>query len=554
MTMDTRLKKLAVRLLLTAVLFITISSIMAIVHSNDLNGKIDLFAQKEPYSGKGLNMPSDSFGPGENVTIYALVTYNDYPVQNALVSFVVQGPENPIENITQSRVIRTNESGVAFINVGLGLQDEIYFGEWSVIGKVKIAENIVCQDILSFKVGWIVNIVTIKTIDEDYVEQTEFTTGSRVGIELTLQNIAMTEKKVTITLTVHDELNTPIQFVEIENLILHPNGILVYPYFFMIPKDAVIGEAVVYASAYTDPLSLGGIPYCPEVSKSFFITGRDITILSVQPHPTVVFQGETVNIDVTVRNKGWKTESFNVSAYYNETLIDTSPVLNLQPHTNATLSFSWDTDQLEKGFYRISAYAEPVQGEIDVFDNNLINGFVEVIVPVHDVSVVSVVPSIEIVYAGENVDINVKVKNEGNYAESFNVSVYYDSNVFGTIFIDSLMPDYTEMLVFKWNTGGVTKGNYTLSAFASPVEGEEDVDDNGLTDGVVEVRRARTPTGWFVPDWVWLLLLPLLILLLILLAILIYRRRKKKKVEGTFHSGWITRYYCNDLRARDKRF
>ncbi|MBS7620639.1 hypothetical protein KEJ32_00705, partial [Candidatus Bathyarchaeota archaeon] len=50
---------------------------------------IDLFTQKEPFSGKGLNEPSDSFQPQEEVILYALVTYNNYPVQNKLVAFQV---------------------------------------------------------------------------------------------------------------------------------------------------------------------------------------------------------------------------------------------------------------------------------------------------------------------------------------------------------------------------------------------------------------------------------------------------------------------------------
>lgn len=42
----------------------------------------------------------------------------------------------------------------------------------------------VVQDFLSFKVEWIVEIVSIKTIDESNVEQTKFMRGDNVGVEL----------------------------------------------------------------------------------------------------------------------------------------------------------------------------------------------------------------------------------------------------------------------------------------------------------------------------------------------------------------------------------
>jgi hypothetical protein len=42
-------------------------------------------------------------------------------------------------------------------------------------------------------------------------------------------------------------------------------------------------------------------------------------------------------------------------------------------------------------------------------------------------------------------------------------------------------------LTFTWNTTGFDKGNYTISAYAWPVPGETDIEDNTLTDGWVIV-------------------------------------------------------------------
>ncbi|RLI39315.1 hypothetical protein DRO69_14425, partial [Candidatus Bathyarchaeota archaeon] len=38
-----------------------------------------------------------------------------------------------------------------------------------------------------------------------------------------------------------------------------------------------------------------------------------------------------------------------------------------------------------------------------------------------------------------------------------------------------------------WNTTGFAKGNYTISAYATPVPGETDTADNTFTNGIVYV-------------------------------------------------------------------
>jgi len=40
---------------------------------------------------------------------------------------------------------------------------------------------------------------------------------------------------------------------------------------------------------------------------------------------------------------------------------------------------------------------------------------------------------------------------------------------------------------FTWNTSGFAKGNYTISAYATPVPSETDTADNSCMDGLVTV-------------------------------------------------------------------
>jgi len=101
------------------------------------NGSIDLYTQKEPYSGKGSDMPSDAFSPGEVVVLYALVTAGGVLKQDLPVSFCVQIPDNT----SFSMVAKTNVSGIARINFTIpekcDVESEI-FGEWVVLANVLI--------------------------------------------------------------------------------------------------------------------------------------------------------------------------------------------------------------------------------------------------------------------------------------------------------------------------------------------------------------------------------------------------------------------------------
>jgi hypothetical protein len=82
--------------------------------------------------------------------------------------------------------------------------------------------------------------------------------------------------------------------------------------------------------------------------------------------------------------------------------------------------------------------------------------------------------------------INVTVANLGNFSASFNTTVYYDSNEIATRTVTDLGPSTSLLLSFTWNTTPIPKGNYTISAFAPPVIGENNVENNRLTDGWIK--------------------------------------------------------------------
>lgn len=465
---------------------------------------IDIFTQKEPYNGKGLNKSSDAFSPQEEVILYAYVEYNGSYLPHVLVTFSVHGPPNPLSNITLSRTAETNLTGMASISFIIPWPCENpetkVFGIWNASAYVEVKSE-TFQDTLTFKVGWIVDIVSIRTVDNTTQTRTRFGIEGYVGVELTIRNIAMIAKKATICLTLCDELNVPIDYVEINDFEVQPNETLVRLYCrLFIPKWTAVGNATLYGNVLNAPSFLGGVPYCPEKSVDLLIfinedplmiSLPDVSVVSVTPSLRMVYIGEEVNVSVVVRNEGTETGTFNVSTYFGSKLIDVAPVELLVPYSQVTLSFTWNTSNVLEGNYTISATASLLPAEVEVADNLYVDGVVTVKSPAlieHDIAIINVVPSALKVNVGETVNVSVNVKNEGETAETFDVNLYYNACHLDTQQVVSLPSGASKILIFTWNTSNVSPSNYTISAYVPPVPGEVEVEDNKFVDGVIEIK------------------------------------------------------------------
>jgi hypothetical protein len=673
MTMSAKLKKLALALAIILLLSSTLANVK-LTFASDTDGRIDLYTQKEPYNGKGLHMPSDAFGPGELVILYTLVTHNEFPLQNLIVTFYVEPPDNSSFYLTA----RTNASGIATANFAVPQKcdnESVIFGEWLVLANVLIDDN-TFQDTLTFKVDWIVKLISVRTIDENLTYRGSFGIGGDVGLEITLRSIAMITINATLAVVIQDELNVPVNSSVISDFKVQSNEKLIFLYLKLyLPKWSHVGLAKVFVSALTALASEGGVPYCPAVSTDFFImpfnpltivfydvavvnvvpsatyvalgeslsvgavvrnegtevesfnvnaycgsvligtlevtallpyseanlnfvldtssfdTGNytivvsipylineadhtdndfvdgvieikpklptiihDIAILNVNVSTSSLYIGELLQINVSIINKGTETERFDIGAYYDFSLIGTIRVENLAPGAQVILTFIWNTTFVSEGFYQIRASA-PLPGDIDLSDNTFVDGvvYVEAKPPImiHDIAVLDVTPSSTLVYIGGTVNVEVAVRNYGNYTESFNVTLFYNLSVVDIFSVNNLEIGAERKLVIQWNTRDVLEGNYVLSASASIVPGEVNFENNRYYDGVVKVVAA--PKGWFVPDWLYWFLLFLLLLIIILLIAWLYRRRRKKKAEETFNKGWAAWYYCYDLRGKVRK-
>jgi len=105
----------------------------------------------------------------------------------------------------------------------------------------------------------------------------------------------------------------------------------------------------------------------------------------------------------------------------------------------------------------------------------------------HDIAVIDVDVYSYVVYVGWMVEVNVSVRNVGNFLESFNVTAFCNNTVMGTYTVSNLPVGGVLTITFLRNATGYAYGNYTISAVADYVLGETNTDDNILVDGIIFV-------------------------------------------------------------------
>jgi len=104
-----------------------------------------------------------------------------------------------------------------------------------------------------------------------------------------------------------------------------------------------------------------------------------------------------------------------------------------------------------------------------------------------DIAILNVKASKTVVGQGYSLSFNVTVENQGMYTETFNVTLYANTTILETFTNVTLTSGNFTVLALVWNTGGLAKDNYSISAYASPLPDETDTVDNTYTNGVVTI-------------------------------------------------------------------
>jgi PKD repeat protein len=243
-------------------------------------------------------------------------------------------------------------------------------------------------------------------------------------------------------------------------------------------------------------------PMSHETEDGFIMTLiRDVTIIHVAPSTNWVYQGWPVDISITAKNLGNVSETFDVEIYYDGNLAGTLPVVGLPPDIEANLVFTWDTTGVPEGNYTISAEATAVPFEYNTANNIFTDGNVRVFTQIRDVAIIDLFTSREWVFPGIPVNVSVTAKNLGEISETFDIQIYYDSNVLTTYSIVDLPPSTEITKVFTWDTSSLAPcNNYTITAEATIVPYEYNATNNAYVDGTVKIRYIGDINGDGVTD------------------------------------------------------
>jgi len=165
------------------------------------------------------------------------------------------------------------------------------------------------------------------------------------------------------------------------------SGILAYVTF----KVKVEGKSVLHlvepgVQTYLrswDPgnMVLVDVPFTPKDGFFQYPLLRDVAVTGVVASSASVLAGESVSINVTVKNKGNVSETFTVSLSYDSASVGTQDVTDLDPEALETVHFVWDTKNVAPGNYTLTATVNAVSGETNTEDNSYSNIFVQVTAP-----------------------------------------------------------------------------------------------------------------------------------------------------------------------------
>ena len=538
-------------------------------------GKIDLYTNKVPFDGRGINQPSDAFQPHELVVLYARVTYNEAPIANWLVAFQVLNPSNKTVAICANS---TDDDGIATFSFRIPWPSEEaeqeVFGNWTAIATTNIADK-VFMDTLTFRVGWIIQVTNIETLNAQLSPQTNFFRGETLVLNLTVKNIALTGKSAVVVVDVFDVIDHPIihEIYGGKPVVFQP-GESAVQIFSRIPENAVVGSATVSAVAYTALPEWGGIPYSPPFSSHFIVLAppRRQYYLTVRTDPPSI---------TAIPGENWYDEGTSV----NLTAPDFVPI-----SSGVRYRFKcWDVDGVALAGNPITLVMDRNHTAIARY---ALQYFLNVVSPFGIVGGGGWYDAYETAYAY----LDVGVVDHGNGTRR--VFTFWSGDASGISYAksDPIIMDKPKTAVANWKTqylltvvtdpaglspqpsrgptgevgpaGGWWYDAYVnVSLSAPPVRGYDfshwDVDGVSRQAGVYQIfvfmdgpHRATAHYSERGFEWLYLVLLVILILLIILLGVLAYRRIKRRKRVGeeAFYRGWTAWYYGYNLRSEKPRF
>jgi hypothetical protein len=268
-----------------------------------------------------------------------------------------------VSGVSGSGILAT----VTFTTVGGG-SSVLHLEETELIDSPMSGENFLPHTPID---GWAYVGLVHVTVN-DIETPIDIPRGSMAYINVTAENRGGIPE--TFDVTLYDE-SIPIETKSVVNLPAGGSQILNYTW----DTTAVpMGEYTLNANATT-------VPGETDMSdKSFsvkvYVGIRDLAAINVSPYRiSIPLEYPGMDVRVTVKNKGEATETFNVTLYCGSTFIDTQMTALISGGTGS-VTFTWNTSELNYGNYSLLGYVNPLPYEINTADNNFTK-YVSVTIP-----------------------------------------------------------------------------------------------------------------------------------------------------------------------------
>jgi hypothetical protein len=206
---------------------------------------------------------------------------------------------------------------------------------------------------------------------------------------------------------------------------------------------------IVTVTATINGETIGGVDFI------VFKAGRDVAVTNVASSRTIVGQGYGPNINVTVTNQGSFEETFNMTCYYGNGSLTPEMWHVFWSFGDATLDGRINQADLDFLTANFNWHGPPGANRADVNSDGVVN--------MKDISDCIAHYELEI------------------------WAYYLSGAVIGTVVNMSLTAVNYKTVAVTWNLTGLAMGNYSIGAYAEPVENETDLDDNTLSDAWVTV-------------------------------------------------------------------
>jgi hypothetical protein len=245
---------------------------------------IDVFEVREPLfpgdtpmgtlSGTGANQPGRPYAPQDLVHLQAYVVFGGNPVQGKIVEWQINISSGPSKGqCILFMTSQTNTTGYAELYFRIASICPIpnaYFGKWDIYTAVSIAQ-VTYNDTMEFDMGYILSLSNMVATNSPQKVLNYIT------FNVTISNIDWISVPTYMILVCYDTNQVPIEQEIIylndvagETQFCHPMNTTVTISSY-IPKWAFVGTGTAYINLFTGLPALGGVPFCPEASATYYI-------------------------------------------------------------------------------------------------------------------------------------------------------------------------------------------------------------------------------------------------------------------------------------------